>query len=322
MLNLGFTLSIHKVVPPCQGLTFLGIYFDTVKLTLSLPVDKLSDLRNLIKTYLHKQLVSKRDLQRLVGKLNWACRVVYGGRTFLRRAIDFMNTLPRPRSKSPMSPDLQLDLQWWDSFLAQFNGQCAFFEDRPITDLQTDACSIGAGAYWQGDWCYWNFFSDLSQLSELHINYKECLCIVLAALRWGSQWQNRHVIVFCDNLAAVAMINKGSTASPLMMTYLRLLFWLSASFNFRITAKYLPGKDNCVADCISRLHEPQMMLRWAQWLLHSSIQSPIMHLLHNMSYSTYCLLIQWLTSSHSFYFRSSGNSAGPRSDSISISSLC
>ena len=137
-----------------------------------------------------------------------------------------------------------------------------------------------------------------------------------------SQWQNRHVIVFCDNQAAVAMINKGSTASPLMMTYLRLLFWLSASFNFRITAKYLPGKDNCVADCISRLHEPQMMLRWAQWLLHSSIQSPIMHLLHNMSYSTYCLLIQWFTSSHSFYFRSSGNSAGPRSDSISISSLC
>ena len=122
MLDLGFTLSIHKVVSPCQDLTFLSIYFDTAKLTLSLPVDKLSDLQDLIKTYLQKQLVSKRDLQRLVGKLNWACREVYGGHTFLRRAIDFMNTFPRPRSKRPMSPDLQLDLQWWDSFLAQFNG--------------------------------------------------------------------------------------------------------------------------------------------------------------------------------------------------------
>ena len=197
-----------------------------------------------------------------------------------------------------------------------------FFEDCPITDLQTGACSVGAGAYWQGDWCYWNFFSDLSQLSELHINYKECLCIVLAALRWGSQWQNRHVIVFCDNQAAVAMINKGSTASPLMMTYLRLLFWLSASFNFRITAKYLPGKDNCVADCISRLHEPQMMLRWAQWLLHSSIQSPIMHLLHNMSYNMYYLLIQSFTASNSFSLRSSCNRASPGCDSVSICSLC
>ena len=53
LLDLSFTLSIHNVVPPCQGLTFLGIYFDTVKLTLSLPVDKLSDLLDLINTYLH-----------------------------------------------------------------------------------------------------------------------------------------------------------------------------------------------------------------------------------------------------------------------------
>ena len=68
-----------------------------------------------------------------------------------------------------------------------FNGQFVFFKDHPITDLQPDACSVGAGAYWQGEWCYWNFFSDLSKLSGLHINYKECLCIVLAALRWGCQ---------------------------------------------------------------------------------------------------------------------------------------
>ena len=311
LLELGFTLSSHKAVPPCQDLVFLGIRFDTVRLTLSLPRDKLSDLHIMIKSFLQKKTVSKRELQRLIGKLNWACRVVYGGRTFLRRAIDFMNTLNRPRSKSLMSKSLLLDLRWWDSFLSTFNGQCSFFDSRPITDLQTDACPVGAGAYWHGDWSYWNFFTDLPHLSQLHINFKECLCIVLAALRWGSQWQNRHIIVYCDNQAAVAMINKGSTGNPIMMSYLRLLFWLSASHNFRITAKYLPGKENTIADCISRLHEPPMMLRWARWLSQTG-EGWNINLLQYISYSTYLGLIQHFThlSSYCFSFRFPGIGVG------------
>ena len=316
LLELGFTLSAHKAVLPCQQLIFLGIQFDTVRLTLSLPTVKLAELHTQVKDFLRKSCVSKRDLQRLVGKLNWACRVVYGGRTFLRRTIDLMNTLHRPRSMCSISKEMQLDLQWWDSFLTTFNGQCSFFDSRPITDLQTDACSVGAGAYWQGDWAYWNFHSDLPELSNLHINFKECLCIVLAALRWASQWQNRHIIVYCDNQAAVAMINKGSTGNPVMMTYLRLLFWLSASFNFRITAKYVPGKDNDVADCISRLHEPPMMLKWAHWLSETTLQMSFINLLNFMSFSTYMWLLQYFTylSSFSFSFRYPGENVGTGSD--------
>ena len=40
-----------------------------------------------------------------------------------------------------------------------------------------------------------------------------------------------------------------------MMPFLRELFWLSAIYNFKITAKFVPGKLNILADTISRLHE-------------------------------------------------------------------
>ena len=59
----------------------------------------------------------------------------------------------------------------------------------------------------------------------------------------------------CDNLAAVYIINKGSTAHPLIMHALRLLFWLSAIYNFRFTAVYVQGHLNTIADAMSRLHE-------------------------------------------------------------------
>ena len=58
-----------------------------------------------------------------------------------------------------------------------------------------------------------------------------------------------------DNQAAVQIINKGITASPVVMNALRTLFWLSALYNFHITVVYLAGTDNALAVSISRMHE-------------------------------------------------------------------
>ena len=51
------------------------------------------------------------------------------------------------------------------------------------------------------------------------------------------------------------IINKGITASAVVMNALRTLFWLSALYNFHIAAVYLAGTDNALADSISRVHE-------------------------------------------------------------------
>ena len=80
LTDLGFQLSTSKLVPPCQSLIFLGVLFDTVSLTLSLPAQKLSQLKEVISLFCAKKRATKRQLQQLAGRLNWACKVVYGGR--------------------------------------------------------------------------------------------------------------------------------------------------------------------------------------------------------------------------------------------------
>ena len=127
-----------------------------------------------------------------------------------------------------------------------FNGKCLFLERLPATDVQTDASTYGAGAFFRGD---------------LHINYKEVLAIILAAKRWGHQWRNHHVIIQSDNTTAVSIINKGTSKNPIIMGFLRELFWLSAIFNFRITAMHIPGISNPIADSISRLHDPLYLIK-------------------------------------------------------------
>jgi len=89
-------LNLDKAVPPTQRLTFLGVEIDTVNRQLSLPDSKLCELRELLSVSMAKQSITKWALQTLVGKLNFAAQVAFGGRTFLWRMIDTVNSLQRP----------------------------------------------------------------------------------------------------------------------------------------------------------------------------------------------------------------------------------
>ena len=112
---------------------------------------------------------------------------------------------------------------------------CLFLDSKPLVEVQTDACYEAAGAYFGGDWLYYNFTAESKELADLHINHKETLAVVTAAERWGSAWSNKHVIVGCDNQAAVAIINKGSTGNSLAMPFLPRLFWISALYVYSLT---------------------------------------------------------------------------------------
>ena len=261
LLDLGFVISPSKVVPPCQQLTFLGIFFDTCAMELSLPQSKLAETKQMVDIFCKRQRASKRQLQQLAGKLNWACRVVHGGRTFLRRIIDSMNLLQSASAKFRFTPEFRKDLFWWQKFLRIFNGRRLLHSKVPIADVETDASKDAVGSFFRGDWAYSFLPTDAPSLAPLHINFKEAFAIYLAARRWAPLWVGHHVIVKCDNQAAVAMINKGTTANPQVMAWLRHLFWLSAIHNFRITAVYVPGILNVLADSISRMHSSSALLQ-------------------------------------------------------------
>ena len=57
-------------------------------------------------------------------------------------------------------------------------------------------------------------------------------------------------------MTAVSAINKGTSRNPFIMKCLRQLFLLSATYNVPVTAQFLAGISNTVAEDISRLHEP------------------------------------------------------------------
>ena len=256
--RLGFCINWNKVVDPAQCITFLGIEIDTVNMCTRLPQEKLAGLRVELQAFTKRKRASKRQLQSLAGKLIWAAGVVYGGRVLLRRILDAFRPLIAASHKCVLTPAVRLDIQWWERFMDSFNGSSLIVDNVPCTIVYTDACDTAAGGYSEcdGDWFYCNWAADCPEFQDVHINLKELAAVVLAAQRWGHEWANKRVLVMSDNSTTVSCVNRGTSRSTLLMPYLRYMFWLSAVYNFRLTAMHVPGEDNVLADKMSRLHEP------------------------------------------------------------------
>ena len=142
---------------------------------------------------------------------------------------------------------------------ARSNTILLMIDCRPVSfPVCTDACKKAGGAFHQGDFVYkaWS-----AHEASLPINYLEVLALEPAVRRWAPLWINKKVFIHTDNIAACAIINKGTCRNRTVMDSLRRIFWLSPIFNFRLKCVYYPGDRNRLGDAVSRLHEPNGFIR-------------------------------------------------------------
>jgi hypothetical protein len=251
--RLGFYISYEKMEGPATRVTFLGIDIDSESFTLELNKGKLQQFRDMLLQFAQRKRASLRQLQQLAGRLNWACQVVKGGRTYLRRILDMTRPLQHAHHKVLLPSSFFEDLNWWLQFLHIFNGKCLALTCAPVQHVYIDSSNTGSGFLFNSDWGYIGWQEDFPAGRNLHINDKEIMSAVFAARRWAPYWANSRVCFHTDSTTARAALAKGTAKSPLIMPYLRELFWYSAMYNFTIDARYIPGIANDTPDMISRL---------------------------------------------------------------------
>ena len=213
-------------------------------------------------------------------------RVVFGGRTFLRRMIDTVNHMKRPHHHVRINAQLRADLNWWTEFLGVFNIKTFFADSEPVPteEFSTDACPISGGEFFQGDWFYVNWATNYPSLANVHINLQETFTVLLALERWKDQLRDKWIIVRNDSTTTLSSINKGTSSNQLAIKWLRKLFWLSATYNFRVTSRYIPTVANTLADAISRIHDPAHCELLVEKLISCPLKSQrcvTPHLSHN-----------------------------------------
>ena len=253
-LGVPLAQGADKICPPCTTLTFLGIEFDTVKGELRLPSAKLAELNMQLAMWLLKSNCSKRELLSLAGLLSFAAKVVQPGRTFVRRLFNATTTMPSMDKQVAVPPEAIDDVLWWSACCDGWNGKSLFVNSEWThankIKLWTDASGVGFGIVFKEEWSYGKWSPSEEGNS---IEWKELYPIVLAIAMWGSHLAGHRLTVRCDNEAVCQIWKSGTSKSKPVMALLRAGLLLAAWYNVVVLLVPIPGTDNVLADCLSRL---------------------------------------------------------------------
>jgi hypothetical protein len=257
--KLGIPLSEKKTMGPCTVIEYLGIILDAEKMESRIPIEKINRIFSLIQELKVKRSCTKRHLLSVLGHFNFAARIIPAGRSFISYLLTLAHSVPELHHHVNLTKECRLDLNMWETFLSQWNGRSFFIEDNITSasdlSLYTDASSKhGFGGYYRGKWFQGRWPDEIQTLGSdsLSMALLELYPIVVAAVIWGQEWIGKRIKFCCDNLATVQIINKRRSKSPMIMKLLRKLTWKSACDNFIITSVHVPGKENIIADSLSR----------------------------------------------------------------------
>lgn len=214
--DIGVPIADKKTFPPSTVMGFLGMEIGTIEEIVRIPQDKIATCVQLIEKFLVAKKVTLRDIQSLVGLLNFVCQAVVPGRAFLRRLIDATRGVRKPYFNIRMSKGIKDDLSVWLKFLQDHNGR--FFLDNRVTpthdvELFTDASAqLGYGAvfgnqWFSGEWEEW--------WKDQNIMFLELYPIVVALEVWGTELQNKQLVLHTDNLALVTVLRKQTSKDTL-----------------------------------------------------------------------------------------------------------
>lgn len=116
--------------------------------------------------------------------------------------------------------------------------------------------------------------------SQPCISIRKKHSVLVALTHWKHQLHDKWVVVHSDNYTTISALNKGSCRNPWVMQWLCQIFWLSATYNFRITATYISSKTNS-GGCNFVPSWPSLLshAEWASWRASGRETSPLASLL-------------------------------------------
>lgn len=265
---LGLRINWTKVVDPCQCLSYLGIEIDSVKGTLRLDQKKARSIHDLLKDYGNRTRLTKRQLQSLAGKLNWAANVHPWGKPFMASLFQAVALLVKPDHKFKISRAMRMDMEWWTCCLSKDLHVFQIWDQRPLAITPADSSSVAAGGFLpnDGDFFYTNWLLDKPWLANAHINLKELATVMICLDRWAAAYPGHHFYVYSDNFMATCAINNRYSANVTASNILRHIGQLVIKHDISISAHFIKGDDNDIADAISRLHSSGQALRLSSLL--------------------------------------------------------
>ena len=257
--DLGLPEAEEKSQPPTQNIKWLGININVENMTLSIPEAKVKQILTHIYAALNNSYITKKQLQSLLGYLLFIAKCIRPARTFVSRLLSALRSAKGDRIR--IDGDMKGDLLWFTQFCSEWNGVGIIPPRAPSKVLLVDACLTGIGGT-DGDRAYGQQVHNVED-GAANITELEAANVVVALHTLLTQ-QDRgtHIMVRCDNRAAVDVLRTGRANNKILQDCARAVWMVQAILGVDISYDHIPGVDNDVADALSRAHiSPACLLR-------------------------------------------------------------
>ena len=261
--QVGMPISLDKTFWGTTKLVFLGLLIDTVAQVVCIPIEKVEKIGQMLTQLLERK--SKKltllELQQVCGHLNFICKCVIPGRAFTRRLYRATSKAKLSHHRIRINGNIRADLEMWLKFVQHPSIFCRpflDFNDTVTADeilMYSDASrnfKLGAGGYCGGSWFVLKWDEYFMDRNNPSIAYLELYAVTICIVNWIHRFSNRRVILFCDNMSVVYMLNKNTSSCPKCLVLIRLIVLQSMIFNVRVFAKHVTSKQNLISDLLSR----------------------------------------------------------------------
>lgn len=269
----GFVINPDKSnFEPSHEVTFVGFVLNSVRMTVRLTEKKALSLRDTAHGIVHDNSVTILQVAQLVGKMVASFPAVMYGELFYRQ-IDMEKTQALADSKGNFEAKMTLsksareDLNWWIDNIMHASRPVSL--PMPSVTLQSDSSSKAWGGVCGKDTTGGNWSHSEK---DKHINYLEIKAAWFTLQSFCNDLRDTHIQIQVDNTTAVAYINKMGGKSSDCNAIARKLWLWAYDRNLVISATFLPGALNVVADYESRRDHDN-----TEWMLDRDVFSDLVH---------------------------------------------
>ena len=243
---------------------------------VTIPQDKIEELKGTIETHLSRPVIGKKQLQSLAGALSFVAGIVPLMRPFLSSLWAALSTTNDGSTRARnvvhvrrIRPALEWILALLSENKVSFIRTIRAFRKAPKASIITDASTWGLGGVLLIDGEPVEYFScpipfEFYNMTKAtpglpkYMSLWESLCLLLAARIWLTRFPlGSTVRVKADNISALYLLAKGTARSPELAIVARELALDQATETYEFTIlQHLNTKLNKTADPLSRQHDP------------------------------------------------------------------
>lgn len=252
---LGFVINYNKSnLEPSQRVDFLGITYDSRRMTLELPETKKQKCLYLLEEFSPGKIVSIRQWSSFVGSINACCPAVKYGRLYTRefervRYLELLKNNNNYDEKIRIPEKLEPTLTWWKENIPKCSNPIR--KGTYKHEIFSDASTTGWGAFHEGETAR-GFWTEPEQ--KWHINRLELKAALFALKSFAKDYNCCEILLRMDNTTAIAYVNKmGGVQHPNLHKIAKEIWRWCEARNIWITASYIKSEDNIEADRESRI---------------------------------------------------------------------